>query len=62
VDNVLWLDKAEPGKCGQSAFAAGDYDICPPGEDFDALVERLNEPAKYDEDVARILQRKAPWG
>ena len=30
-------------------------------KDFDALVERLNEPPKYDEDVARILQRKPPW-
>jgi succinate dehydrogenase / fumarate reductase flavoprotein subunit len=36
--NVTWVDKAEPGKCGQSAFAAGDYDIYPHGEDFEALL------------------------
>ena len=30
-------------------------------KDFDVLVERLNEPPKYDEDVARLLQIKAPW-
>jgi uncharacterized protein (DUF1778 family) len=32
-----------------------------PAEDFDALVERLNEPPKYNESLARIFQRKAPW-
>jgi len=32
-----------------------------PAKDYDALVERLNEPPKYDEDVARLLQRKPPW-
>ena len=32
-----------------------------PEKDFDALVERLNEPPKYNEDVARLLQRKSPW-
>jgi hypothetical protein len=30
-------------------------------ENFDALVERLNEPPQYDEKIARVLQRKAPW-
>jgi len=30
-------------------------------EDFDALVEKLNEPPQYDEKIARVLQRKAPW-
>ena len=29
--------------------------------DFDALIGRLNEPPKYDENVARVLQRKVPW-
>jgi hypothetical protein len=29
--------------------------------DFDALVERLNEPAQYNENFAKLLQRKAPW-
>jgi hypothetical protein len=29
--------------------------------DYDALVERLNEPPQYDEKIARVLQRKAPW-
>jgi hypothetical protein len=32
-----------------------------PAEDFDALVERLNEPPKYNEKIAKLLQRKAPW-
>lgn len=32
-----------------------------PAEDFDALVERLNEPPKYNESIAKLLQRKAPW-
>ena len=30
-------------------------------ENFDALVEKLNEPPQYDEKIARVLQRKAPW-
>ena len=30
-------------------------------EDFDALVEKLNEPPQYDEKIARVLQKKAPW-
>jgi hypothetical protein len=29
--------------------------------DFDALVERLNEPPQYDEKIAKLLQKKAPW-
>jgi uncharacterized protein (DUF1778 family) len=29
--------------------------------DYDTLVERLNEPPQYDEKIARVLQRKAPW-
>jgi len=32
-----------------------------PKEDFDALVDRLNEPPQYNEKIARVLQRKAPW-
>ena len=32
-----------------------------PKEDFDALVERLNEPPQYNENLARLLQKKAPW-
>jgi len=32
-----------------------------PKEDFDALVEKLNEPPKFDEKVARVLMKKAPW-
>ena len=30
-------------------------------EDYDALVDRLNEPPQYDEKIARVLQRKPPW-
>jgi hypothetical protein len=32
-----------------------------PQKDFDALVEKLNEPPQFDEKVARVLQQKAPW-
>jgi uncharacterized protein (DUF1778 family) len=32
-----------------------------PQKDFDALVEKLNEPPQYDEKIARVLERKAPW-
>ena len=30
-------------------------------EDFDALVERLNEKPKYNENLARLMSRKVPW-
>lgn len=30
-------------------------------EDFDTLVEKLNEPPQFDEKVARVLMKKAPW-
>lgn len=30
-------------------------------ENFDALVEKLNEPPQYDEKIAKLLSRKAPW-
>lgn len=30
-------------------------------EDFDALVDRLNEPPQYNENLAKLFQRKAPW-
>lgn len=32
-----------------------------PQKDFDALVEKLNEPPQYNEKIARVLSRKAPW-
>jgi hypothetical protein len=32
-----------------------------PQKDFDALVKRLNEPPQYNENLAKLLQRKAPW-
>ena len=30
-------------------------------EAYDKLVEKLNEPPQYNEKIARVLQRKAPW-
>ena len=30
-------------------------------EDFDNLVEKLNEPPQFNEKIARVLSRKAPW-
>jgi hypothetical protein len=32
-----------------------------PQKDFDALVDRLNEPPQYDEKIAKLLTRKEPW-
>jgi hypothetical protein len=32
-----------------------------PQKDFDALVEKLNEPPQYNENIARVLSRKVPW-
>lgn len=34
-----------------------------PKEDYDALVERLNEPPdpKVQEQIRKLLERKAPW-
>jgi len=32
-----------------------------PQKDFDALVEKLNEPPQYNENIAKLLLRKAPW-
>jgi hypothetical protein len=29
--------------------------------DFDALVDRLNEPPQYNENLAKLLQTKSPW-
>jgi hypothetical protein len=29
--------------------------------DFDHLVERLNEKPQYNENLAKLLQRKSPW-
>jgi hypothetical protein len=30
-------------------------------KDFDTLVDRLNEPPQFDESIAKLLTRKAPW-
>jgi uncharacterized protein (DUF1778 family) len=30
-------------------------------EQYDALIEAINKPPQYDEKIARVLQRKAPW-
>ena len=32
-----------------------------PAKDFDALTEMLNRPPKYNENLAKLLQRKASW-
>ena len=29
--------------------------------DFDALVEAINKPPQYNENLAKLLTRKAPW-
>jgi hypothetical protein len=30
-------------------------------EAYDALVEAINKPPEYNENLAKLLQRKAPW-
>ena len=30
-------------------------------ETYDYLIEEINKPPQYDEKIARVLQRKAPW-
>jgi hypothetical protein len=30
-------------------------------EAYDRLIEAINKPPEYDEKIARVLQRKAPW-
>ena len=30
-------------------------------EAYDKLVEAINKPSEYNESIARLLQRKAPW-
>jgi hypothetical protein len=30
-------------------------------ENYDSLVEKLNEPPEYNENLAKLLQKKAPW-
>ena len=30
-------------------------------EAYDKLVEAINKPPEYDENIARVLSRKAPW-
>ena len=30
-------------------------------EDFDTLEEKLNEPPQYNENLTKLLKRKAPW-
>lgn len=32
-----------------------------PQEDFDALIEAINKPPKYNENLAKLLSCKAPW-
>lgn len=35
--------------------------IALPKKDFDILTELLNRPPKYNKNLAKLLQRKAPW-
>jgi hypothetical protein len=63
VERILVLIKWWVGRY-ELQMGKGSYPpekIILPKEDFDALVDRLNEPPEYDEKIARVLQRKAPW-
>ena len=61
--NVGYLDIEYKYKF-EEFWGKGSYPpetIVLPAKDFDALVERLNEPPQYNENLARLLQKKAPW-
>lgn len=61
--NAGWLDTNYKWEF-EKYWGKGSYPpekIILPKEDFDALVEKLDEPPQYNENIARILQRKAPW-
>jgi len=61
--NGGWLDMNYKWEF-EKFWGKGSYPpekIVLPAKDFDALVERLNEPPQYDEKIARVLQRKVPW-
>lgn len=30
-------------------------------KNYDSLVEKLNEPPEYNENLSKLLQKKAPW-
>ena len=42
-------------------FGAKPETIYVSQEDYDELVRRINEPPQYNENLAKLLQRKAPW-
>ena len=53
VDDHMWL----------TYFGAKPEKIILPREDYDALVEKLNQPPdpKVQESLKKLLQRKSPW-
>jgi len=53
VDDHMWL----------TYFGAKPEKIILPKEDYDALVEKLNQPPdpKVQESLKKLLQRKSPW-
>ena len=57
-DHMEFVNKFE--KC----WGKGSYPpekIVLPQKDFDALVDKLNEPPEYNENLAKLLQTKSPW-
>ena len=42
-------------------FGAKPEKIILSQRDFDALVEAINKPPQYNENLAKLLNRKAPW-
>lgn len=42
-------------------FGAKPEKIYLSAEDFDELQKRLSEPPKYNENLAKLLQKPAPW-
>lgn len=44
-----------------SSYQNPEYVITLSYDDYNSLLDRLNEPPTYNENLAKLLQRKAPW-
>ena len=51
IEDAKWLEY----------FGAKPETIYVSQEAYDELVRRINEPPKYNENLAKLLQRKSPW-
>ena len=51
IEDAKWLEY----------FGAKPETVYVSQEAYDELVRRINEPPKHNENLAKLLQRKAPW-